>query len=264
MPDAPVPPKLSATVLLLRNDAAGALEVFMVQRHHQIDFAKGAMVFPGGKVDPGDAEALEFCSPAEGLSDEAQTLRVAAVRETFEECGVLLARPRGERELVSAERLRELEAAYRVPLQSGDVSVAAVAEREKLELAIEALVPFAHWITPEFMRKRFDTHFFLIEAPPHQLAVHDGAESIDSVWIPPLGAVAEQEAGRRTIVFPTLMNLRKLGRAESVAAALDNARREPVVTVLPTVTKGDDGQPVLELPPEAGYPDATESLGNMP
>jgi hypothetical protein len=113
-------------------------------------------------------------------------------------------------------------------------------------------VPFAHWITPEFMPKRFDTWFFLVAAPEDQVAVHDGREGVDSVWIRPADAIAEAEAGRRIIIFPTLLNVQKLGRSASVAEALAAAHREPIVTVLPRVFETAAGS-VLRIPAEAGY-----------
>jgi len=114
------------------------------------------------------------------------------------------------------------------------------------------LVYFAHWITPERMPKRFDTHFFLAAAPPDQAAAHDGGESVDSVWIEPRLALAEADAGRRIIIFPTLRNLAKLARSHSVSEALGCAAREPVVTVLPWIEKGEAGL-VLRIPEDAGY-----------
>jgi 8-oxo-dGTP pyrophosphatase MutT (NUDIX family) len=252
MPE-PATPRASATVLLLRDGARG-LEVLMVERHHQIDFVGGALVFPGGQVDAADADpALAArCAGVAGLSAPERALRVAAIRETFEEAGVLLARRRGARGLVDAETLRGIEERQRAALHGGERSLAEVAEREDLELACDALVPFAHWITPLFMPKRFDTWFFLVEAPPDHVALHDGHESVDSLWITPADADAERSAGRRSIIFPTLLNLRKLGRARSVAEAFAAARREPIVTVLPRVEPRGD-TPTLVLPADAGY-----------
>ncbi len=243
--------KPSATILLVRDGARG-LEVFMVQRHHQIDFATGAMVFPGGKVDEADADPALAALVDGAASAEERAIRVAAIRETFEEAGVLLARPRGARELVSAARLAELEARHRKALQAGERSMRELALAEDLSLATDLLVPFAHWITPVFMPKRFDTHFFLVAAPPDQLALHDGGESVDSVWTRPADAQAEQAAGRRTIIFPTLMQVQKLGRSERVADALRAARSVPVVTVLPRIEERPTGR-VLVIPAEAGY-----------
>lgn len=252
MPE-PALPRPSATVLLLRDGARG-LEVLMVERHHEIDFVAGALVFPGGRVDEADASPAlgARCAGVATLPAEQRALRVAAIRETFEEAGVLLARRRGSPDLIDAEALRGIEARHRSALLAGDVTLAEVAEREDLELACDCLVPFAHWITPLFMPKRFDTWFYLVEAPPDQVALHDGHESVDSLWITPEGADAERSAGRRSIIFPTLLNLRKLGRAGSVAEAFAAARREPIVTVLPRVEQRDD-TPTMVLPAGAGY-----------
>lgn len=243
-----------ASTLLVVRDGATGLEVFVVERHHQIDFAAGATVFPGGKLEPGDADPSlrARCAAAEGLDDDALALRIAAIREAFEECGVLVARPRGRSELLSAARLADLLKRYRADVVAHRVSLADLAREQDLELACDLLVPFAHWITPEGMPKRFDTHFFLVPAPPDQVAGHDGFESVDSAWISPRRALEEADAGRRTIIFPTRMNLAKLARSGSVAEALAAARSAPIVTVLPRVEPGPSG-PVLRIPAEAGY-----------
>ena len=243
--------KPSATILLVRDGAHG-MEVFMVQRHHQIDFATGAMVFPGGKVDEADADPALAARVDGTPSDAERAIRVAAIRETFEEAGVLLARPRGAGELVPGARLAEIEARHRKALQAGERTLRELVEAENLALATDLLVPFAHWITPVFMPKRFDTHFFLVAAPPDQLAIHDGGESVDSVWIQPAEARAEQAAGRRTIIFPTLMQIQKLGRSARVAEALRTARSSKIVTVLPRVEERPGGR-TLVIPAEAGY-----------
>jgi len=258
MSERPVAPaRPSATILLVRDGSAG-LEVFMVERHHQIDFATGALVFPGGKVDPGDSSVgvRARCAGAEGLDAETLTLRVAAIRETFEEAGVLLGRPRsrpaGQAALLPAPRLAAVEERHRHALERDEITIGEVAEAEDLELACDLLVPFAHWITPTFMPKRFDTWFFLVAAPPDQVALHDGRESVDSVWTTPAAAVAAAERGERTIIFPTLLNLKKLDRHTTVAAALAAARREPIVTVFPRMEKTAAGR-VMRIPAEAGY-----------
>ena len=240
----------ASTVLLLREGDPG-LEVFMVVRHHQIDFASGALVFPGGKVDPGDGDPalVERCGdvPADSLG-----FRVAAIRETFEEAGVFLARPRGAQALIDPERHERIAEKYRAALDVGDIVIRDIVEAEDLDLACDLLVPFAHWITPEGRRKRFDTHFFIARTPDKLLAVHDGTESVDSVWISPQQALDDAVAERRTVVFPTRMNLGKLGRSDTVEAALAAARAEPVVTVLPRVEEGDGGR-FIRIPEAAGY-----------
>ena len=261
-PDAPKTPPVpvpSATVLLLRDDR-GPLEVFMVQRHHQIDFATGALVFPGGKADASDrAEGLRaHCAGASAFDDVQLALRVCAVRETFEECGVLLARERGGSALLPESRVRPLEERHRDDLVAGRAGMLDVVREHALELATDAMVPFAHWVTPVYMPKRFDTWFYMAAAPADQVAAHDGHESVDSVWIRPEDAVAEARAGKRTIIFPTMANLVKLARAKTVAEALERARTEPLVTIEPEVHKTENGK-VLRIRADAGY-----SLNEVP
>ena len=163
-------PRPAATVLLLR-DGAGGIEVFMQVRHQDMKFASGALVFPGGRVDPEDHELAtnaELSPATAGLDPLAGALRVAAIRETFEESGVLLARPRGEAALVSAERLRGLSA--------GAHGFAQMLTDEGLTLAADLLVHFAHWITPVHNPRRFDTHFFALATPFDQVGAHDGTD----------------------------------------------------------------------------------------
>lgn len=259
----PASTRLAATVLLIR-DGHDGLEVFMVVRHQEIDFASGALVFPGGKLAVGDSDprVRRRCTGAEGLSDDQLALRVGAIREAFEECGVLLARAAGETTPVSPARLETLGPRYRQGLDRGDIGIADMLEAEDLILDCEGLVPFAHWITPTFMAKRFDTYFYLAVAPPAQLAIHDGREMVDSVWLRPADAIAAEKSGARTIVPATLLNIQKLGFSANVADALDAARREPIVTVLPTAEQRPDAM-LLRIPESAGY-GISEFLMPMP
>ncbi|MDE0884927.1 MAG: NUDIX domain-containing protein [Myxococcota bacterium] len=249
-----VEPKLAATIMLLR-DSENQLEVFMVERHHQIDFATGALVFPGGKAEEADKGAAmrEYCAGVDDLDDGAITVRVTAIRETFEESGVLLARPRGSDQLVGADKLAQLETRYRSALQEGKIDLRSMVESEGLILACDQLTPFAHWITPDMLPKRFDTHFFLAVAPGDQLALHDGSESVDSVWTTPDNALRAESDGQRTIVFATLANLQKLGRSATMDQAIEAARESSITTVLPWVAKEDGGELMLCIPAEADY-----------
>ncbi len=262
MSDGPAKIIPAATILLLR-DGPDGLEVFMVVRHHQIDFASGALVFPGGKADPSDFEpALAALTDGAAADAQMRAIQISGIRESFEECGVLLARSANndsaESGLVSAEYLRGLEP-FRKALNDGDLSIAEFLQQHTLRLACDELVHFAHWITPEMMPKRFDTHFFLVAAPEDQLAIHDGYESVDSVWIRPVDAVAQAESGERTIIFPTLRNLEKLARYDSVNAALEGSRQEEIVTVLPWTEKREDGV-YLCIPENAGYSLSEEKM----
>ncbi len=237
----------AATVLLVR-DENGGLEVFMVVRHHKIDFASGALVFPGGAVDASDHEIAADptrCGFASGLDAGQRALRVAALRETFEECGVLLARPRGSEGWLTRARVAEIGAA-------AGRSFKELIGAEDLELGLDALTPFAHWITPPILPKRFDTHFYIVAAPLDQIAVHDGAESVDSKWISPAQAIADADAGKCTLVFATRLNLQMVAESPDVASALAAARARRIVTVEPQPTKTDSGYP-MRIPIDAGY-----------
>ena len=248
---APVPARPASTVVILRDGAAG-IEAFMVVRHHAIDFASGALVFPGGKVDAQDAaEAWEELAPAANAAPGRDFL-VAAARETFEEAGLLLARRKGSPHLLGADDVHRLVESDRTAVIKNERLFADLIRRENLELAVDLMVPFAHWVTPERVPKRFDTHFLLIAAPVEQLGAHDGSESVEGVWIRPEQALAEADAGTRTLVFATSMNLRKLTRYKTVAETVAAARAEPVVTVMPRMEMSPEGRK-LHIPAEAGY-----------
>ena len=251
-----VKPRPASTILLLRDgESRGEIEVFMMVRHYEIDFNSGALVFPGGSVDKGDKEIIatpELYSGGEGLDGEALSFRIAAIRETFEESGILLARPRGSKALVDAKRAGEIETASRAALCEGKTTFLKVLTDNGMLLALDELIPYAHWITPEGMPKRFDTWFFLAAAPPEQVGAHDGRESTDSIWLSPREALAGGDSGRFKLPFPTTRNLIKLGKQTSVKAALDDSRGKSIVTVMPEMTKLNGGRQ-LRIPPEAGY-----------
>ncbi|THD67190.1 MAG: NUDIX hydrolase [Bradyrhizobium sp.] len=256
MPEA-VAPRPASTILLLRDNAAttSEIEVFMMVRHYEIDFNSGALVFPGGSVDKGDQEIIgrsELYSGGEGLDASALSFRIAAIRETFEESGILLARPRESKTLVDAKRAAEIEAANRASLCEGQTTFLKILADNGMLLALDLLVPYAHWITPEGMPKRFDTWFFLAAAPPEQAGRHDGKESTDSIWLSPRDALAGGESGRFKLPFPTTRNLIRLGKQPSVKAALDDSRGKPIVTVMPVMTRLNGGRQ-LRIPLEAGY-----------
>ena len=251
------PPRPASTILLLRDSAVtkGEVEVFMMVRHYEIDFNSGALVFPGGSVDKGDQEIIAnpaLYSGGEGLDAAALSFRIAAIRETFEESGILLARPRGSKALVDAKRASEIEKAHRTELCDGKTTFLKVLADNALLLALDELVPYAHWITPEGMPKRFDTWFFLAAAPPEQVGAHDGKESTDSIWVSPREALEGGESGRFKLPFPTTRNLIRLGKQASVKAALDDSRGKSIVTVMPVMTKLNGGRQ-LRIPLEAGY-----------
>ncbi len=246
-------PDISASTVLLIRDGAVGLEVFMVVRHHEIASFSGALVFPGGKVDPSDAHARPFCSGGEDLDETALSHRVAAVREAFEESGVLLARNKDGDELINAVQLEGIEARWRANLAAGAITMADVCHTEGIVLALDKMVNYAHWITPRIVPKVYDTQFFIAQAPVGHMALHDGSETTDSEWLRPETAIADAASGKRTLVFPTRMNLLKLSQFKNVDEALTTSRATVVVTVQPEPEKHPKGR-TLRIPVEAGYP----------
>jgi 8-oxo-dGTP pyrophosphatase MutT (NUDIX family) len=266
MPSEPGVVRPASTILLLRKGATDAIDVFMMVRHYQIEFASGALVFPGGSVDAGDREIgtqSELYSGGRGLDPDMLAFRIAAIRETFEESRILLARPRGSNDLIAATKASAIADRHRDALNEGKVKFADIVAENDLELALDLLVPYAHWITPEGMKKRFDTWFFLAEAPPEQVGMHDGKESTDSIWLSPREALDGGASGRFTLPFPTTRNLIKLGKQPSVAEALDDANRSTIVSVTPIVTKDGDKRQ-LRIPLEAGYDGEVFELTGAP
>lgn len=220
-----VVPRLAASLILLR-DGAGGLEVMMVERTGSASYAAGKFVFPGGTVDPADATLAVGSTP-----DAA--LRVTAIRETYEECGLLLAEPEPEVVAPAAD--------FPSLVRQGDFM-----------LATDRLVPFAHWITPPHLPKRFDTHFFLVRGPSRQVAAADLREVMSAVWLRPSAVVVAAEASELNLMFATYMNLRWLARFSTVAEALAGAEQRPIVTVIPEPADSPEGR-VFRIPEAAGY-----------
>ena len=253
-----VPIRPASTILLLRDDPG--FEVLMVERHHQIDFASGALVFPGGKVDPSDERHdPDLIDGLEGLPDWEIPFRVAALREAFEEAAVLLARKGGE--LAGPELIEALED-ERKAVDAGELSMTEFAKQTGLTLALDLLVPYARWITPGFMPKRFDTLFYLARMPDRQKPVHDGREMVDCCWIAPDEALKAQQRGERTIIFPTRMNVERLAAFTSTEQALHEVPAQKMVTVEPWI-EDLDGKKVLKIQPDAGYGDPVEPLDSI-
>ncbi len=251
----PVPIRPAATILLVRETPD--FEVLMVRRHHQIDFASGALVFPGGKTHAGDHDpAWEQRTLDWGASlPHKRALRIAAIREAYEETGILLARHPDQSPFAGDERA----GAARDEIAADRRSFLDLVDELDLHLDLGALTVFARWITPSMMPKRFDTWFYLAAAPPDQLALCDGHETVDAEWVGPAEALRLAAAGERKVIFPTRMNLQLLAEAAGADDAVARARARALVTVEPKVTQTPDG-PVLVIPADAGYGAVTEPL----
>jgi 8-oxo-dGTP pyrophosphatase MutT (NUDIX family) len=244
-------PRQAATVLLLRDGAAG-LEVYLLRRTRGMPFAGGMTAYPGGSVDPRDADtdiAWAGPSPAEWAAafgcDErvARELVCAAVRETFEEAGVLLAGPVADGEAgivpdVSSDEWEE----QRQALLSREVSLAELLAGRGLALRSDLLRPFAHWITPPVEPRRYDTKFFAAALPAGQEARHVSTEADDVSWLTPSAALAELRAGTRPMMPPTIHTLGQLEPFPDVAAALAGSPPEPLQPISPTFEEEPDGR----------------------
>lgn len=248
----PVKPRPASAVVLTREQENGGIEVFMVRRHVQSEFVPDVFVFPGGSVKPSDIEVERAPAISAPVESEATALgtgfRAAALRECFEEAGVLIAR-RGSSPLsISTEDIPRF-AAYRDALANDKLTLVEVGTHEGLTLATDTLLHWAHWITPLTFPKRFDTHFFLTEMPAGQEAAHDQLETTASTWVSPEAALARYEAGNFPLVFATIHQLRALSGLTSVAAARERFGGAPPSTIMPRVVERD-GREVILLPDE--------------
>ena len=208
----------------------------MLRRHPQSVFAPDAWVFPGGQVDGADG-AADVATACQGLTDAEASATlgiasgglafwVAAARECFEEAGILLARPaargaeRPRGETLDATRL----ARHRRDLHAGRTTLAQVLAAEDLVVDLGRVYYVSHWITPPGGSRRFDTRFFLAATPPAQMASHDAAETVESVWTTPAALLSRYAAGEVHLVFPTIKNLETLARFDTVDQLLETAR----------------------------------------
>lgn len=245
-----VTPRPSATLALLR-EAAEGIEVFMVRRHAETAFMPDVFVFPGGSVQESDRQAERLpglCAPGgEGPTALGSGFRVAALRECFEEAGVLPASRLGTPLAIRPEDVARF-AGYRNALNGGAMSLAEIAAREGLTLATDTLLHWAHWITPETFPRRFDTHFFLVSMPEAQEAAHDQLETTEGIWISPEAALSSHEGDRFPLVLATIHQLRALSGLRSVAEARTRFSGQPVRTIRPVLDQ--DGAPHLPPSPE--------------
>jgi 8-oxo-dGTP pyrophosphatase MutT (NUDIX family) len=261
-------PRPAATVVVLRDSSAGP-EVFMVRRHESTAFMGGAHVFPGGRVDDADRSADEaWCDgivhAARQLPaltpGEAVAYHVAAARELFEEAGVLLARNAAGEFVSLAGEDHERFKRDRTAVHSGKTTLRAVIEREHLRLALDALVLFAHWVTPPIDTRQFDTRFFMTRVPPHQAPAHDDTETTHSVWMTPSVAIAQSLSGDIVLPPPTWSTIRELERFVTVDAALAWARARRVVSRQPLLLE-QEGVRMLVVPGDPLHP---EPAGDEP
>ncbi len=244
----PPHPRPAATLVLLREAPAGS-EVFMLQRTRGAVFLGGAYVFPGGALDKADADA-RIARRLIGLTDVQASARlgiesgglaywVAAVRECFEEAGILLALDENERP-VEQSRVAALEH-LRAPMNAGELSFAEFLERERLLVPARDIAYFGHWITAPGRPRRFDTRFFLALAPQGQAGSHDNSETIHNAWVQPAEALERERRGEMELVFATKHTLAELMRFPRPLEALSHAMALEVETNRACWAQGRDG-----------------------
>jgi 8-oxo-dGTP pyrophosphatase MutT (NUDIX family) len=250
---------LAATVILARPP----FEIYLTRRSASAAFAPDAFVFPGGTTEAQDASEAarartvgleperlnrEFRAevPQELASDEpaigndaAATLMIAALRELFEEAGVLLARNAASLPVEARGDDWPRVAEQRHAVRGGTLPFADFLCSHDWYADARALTLFSHWITPPSEPRRYNTHFFFAIAPSDQAALADASETHDGIWIAPSEALERRRAGTLHLVYPTIKHLERLARFESVESALEYARRKPVLTIVPTDTADD-------------------------
>ena len=276
-------PSDAATVMILRPcpDAnVKDIEVLMVLRNRKSSFVPGYYVFPGGVVDPDDfgpeienfilgmdrqeaAQRLEDMSPP----DKALGAWVAAIRETFEEVGILFAQRKDGAPLTpgTGEENRQFDH-YRKAIIEGKINFLQMLRKENLLLSLDRIHYFSHWITPELLPLRYDVRFFVTQAPVNQAVMHDGVELTGHRWIRPSVALDLYEQGKLGMVLPQIMTLQDISRFKTVAEVMDSAKKRHILSTL-TLMKlvGDkdvevmpDGTVYENRPPVYSWPDPTD------
>jgi 8-oxo-dGTP pyrophosphatase MutT (NUDIX family) len=266
MADAAIP-RDAATVILIRDGAQKKMEVFLMRRHRDQAFMGGAFVFPGGSLDKGDADpglaSYILGLTAEGAQNHLQEpgisgstalgLYMAAIRETFEEAGILLAYnekggllqfadPRGEAKYTAA----------RLAIYKKTITLKELARQERIRFACDLLLPFAHWITPDVEKKRFNTRFFLARAPEGQIPLHDSVEMTESLWLSPSEALSAYRERKIMLMPPTLKNLEELSQFTSEDELFRTAGKRRIETILPQAKRYGEVHTLL-LPHDPDY-----------
>lgn len=253
--------RTAATVMLVRDaDGEPGVEVFMLRRTGRASFAAGMYVFPGGRVDAADGvdEIEPFCQGLDdadasrqlGMDSGGLAYWVAAIRECYEEAGILLAYQRDG----SAPEIGDDD---RHAVHDGELSMLELCQRDDLVLDVSTTQYVDYWLTPVGEPRRFDTRFFVTEAPPGQDGLHDDKETVESTWIRPAEALRMHAAGDLMMMPPTIKNLRWLDGFDTAAAAVDAG--EAIVDpprILPKVRTDDEGNIVgVAMPGDADYDD---------
>ena len=253
---------------MLVRDGDGGLEVFMLKRSAKSEFVPDTYVFPGGAVDDADRDDPDLPAICVGLDDADASRQlnidhgglaywVAAVRECFEEAGVLLANDDSGNVSMADDDVHDRFETHREQVYRGERRLADVVADEGLRLDLDELRYVSHWITPVGPPKRFDTRFFLAVMPENQRPAHDGGETVDSVWIRPADALRLAEEGSFSMILPTIANLEPLTGLDTVSQAVAWADDlGDIAEILPVIKPGDAASPTVLMPGDEGYEQA--------
>lgn len=239
-------PRDAATIILTRDGDLG-MEVFLMRRHRAQSFLAGAFVFPGGAIDEDDADpdlsssvvgptAMEAAQSLQEPDIPARTvfgLYMAAIRETFEEAGVLLAyNEDGDLLQYPDQQMAARLSLARRALHKKEMSLRDLAKQEKIHFAFDLLTPYAHWITPFIEKKRFNTRFFLARIPAGQIPLHDAVEMTESRWMSPAEALTANRQTEIQLMPPTLRILEDISRFDNTETLLQSAKQHRIYPIL--------------------------------
>jgi 8-oxo-dGTP pyrophosphatase MutT (NUDIX family) len=255
--------KDAATVILIRPSKDGDWEIFLARRHQKQTFMAGAYVFPGGQLEETDnnpqlknyiktADVFDPCRLLQDSSlpgEKALGFFIAAIRETFEEAGILLGgKTTGNFVSFHDEKVLKRFNDYRHQLNASQITLAEIAQKEKISFFPDALIPYAHWITPEFEKKRFSTRFFLAKLPPNQTPVADAIELTKSLWVTPQEALEMHREQKIILMPPTFKTIEELSAFRDIDELFSAAKTKIIYPILPQLAGN-----ILKLPHDPEY-----------
>ena len=255
--------KDAATVILIRPSKSCDWEIFLARRHQKQTFMAGAYVFPGGQLEETDndpqlenyiktADVFDPCRLLQDSSlpgEEALGFFIAAIRETFEEAGILLGgKTTGNFVSFHNEKVLKRFNDYRRELNSSQITLAEIARKENIFLFPDTLIPYSHWITPDFEKKRFNTRFFLAKLPPGQTPLADAMELTESLWVTPQEALKMHIEQKIILMPPTLKTIEELFVFRNIDELFSAAKTKIIYPILPQLTGNS-----LKLPHDPEY-----------
>jgi 8-oxo-dGTP pyrophosphatase MutT (NUDIX family) len=255
--------KDAATVILIRPSKDGDWEIFLARRHQKQTFMAGAYVFPGGQLEETDnnpqlknyiktADVFDPCRLLQDSSlpgEKALGFFIAAIRETFEEAGILLGgKTTGNFVSFHDEKVLKRFNDYRLKLNSSQITLAEIARKENIFLFPDTLIPYSHWITPDFEKKRFNTRFFLAKLPPGQTPLADAMELTESLWVTPQKALEMHREQKIILMPPTFKTIEELSAFRDIDELFSAAKTKIIYPILPQLAEN-----ILKLPHDPEY-----------